>query len=109
MYTISEQMVSGYFTRVNGYDLVNELVPTTTTLRDDGGTVIREYPVPLGALTEMELEDLIDLFDYGTPLFGLLGTGDELPVYPFFFGGIGIAALIALAVVSRKKRRGQAV
>ena len=107
-YTVSEQMVSGYFSRVNGYDLVNELIPTTTLLRNDDGTIIREYGVPLGALTEMELEDLIDLFDYGTPLFGLLGTGDDIPAYPFVFGGIGIAALIALAVAGRRKRRGQA-
>ena len=36
---------------------------------------------PFREQTESELEDMIDLFDYGTPLFGaLLATGDDMPV-----------------------------
>ena len=106
-YTISEQIVSGYFGRVSGFDLINDLVPITTTTDEDEGTTIREYNTPLGFLTEMDLEELVDLFDYGTPLYGMLGTGDEIPVYPFIFAGAGIVALIALVVGSRKKRKGQ--
>ena len=58
-----------------------------------------------------DLEDLVELFDYDTPLWGRpLKTGDELPIYPIVFGGIGTAALIALIVliVLNKKRKGKA-
>ena len=51
-----------------------------------------------------EFDDLLDILDYGTPLFGMLGTGDEIPAYTFVFGGIGTAALVAL-LLTRKKRR----
>ena len=49
-------------------------------------------------MTEEEFEDLLDMLDYGTPLWGMLGTGDETPAYPFVFAGIGAAAIIALIV-----------
>ena len=55
-------------------------------------------------MDEEELEELLDLFDYGTPLFGMLQTGDDIPAYPFVFGGIGLAALLALALLSRKRK-----
>ena len=97
VYTVSEQVIPGYFARVNGYDITN--------IR------IKEPPVPktpkdrMKELTVEELSDLIMLFDYGTPLWGgLLQTGDELPVYPFVFGGIGVIALAAYLVLSRKKK-----
>jgi hypothetical protein len=52
--------------------------------------------------TEEELEDLMDLFDYETPLYGgLLQTGDETPIYPFVFAGIGIILLVI--VITKKK------
>ena len=54
--------------------------------------------------TEEELEELFDLFGYGTPLFGMLDTGDETPAYPFVFAGIGVIAL-AVALFIRRKRR----
>ena len=58
---------------------------------------------------EEELEELIDLFDYGTPLWGgLLGTGDETPTYPYVFGGAGALALLALLLIGRKRRKNQA-
>ena len=47
---------------------------------------------------------MFDLFGYGTPLFGMLGTGDETPAYPFVFAGIGVIAL-AVALFIRRKRR----
>jgi len=56
--------------------------------------------------TEQELEDLFDLFGYGTPLWGeLRDTGDETPAWPYAFAGIGLMALIALLVIEGKKRR----
>ena len=114
-YTINERIVNGYYARVDGYNLENTLIPDAPVPRiphdpNDPATRIIEYRTPLGVkaieLTEEDLEGLMDLFDYGTPLWGgLLGTGDEVPVYPFVFGGIGIAAVIAL-LLSRKKRKG---
>ena len=111
-YTVSEQIVNGYYGRVSGFDLINDLVPTTTTTTttDEGEDItIREYNTPLGFLSTMDLESMIDLFDYGTPLFGVLGTGDEIPVYPFIFAGVGLVAVIALVAQSRKKRKNQRV
>ena len=70
-----------------------------------------DYDTPLAGLQEEELEDLVDLFDYGTPLWGeLLKTGDETPIYPFIFGGVGVAALAALILLTvfgkKKKEEG---
>ena len=53
------------------------------------------------------MEDLIDLFDYMTPLWGMLGTGDETPAYPYVFGGVGALAVVALAFFGRKRRKNQ--
>ena len=53
-------------------------------------------------LTVEELEELIELFDYETPLYGeLLKTGDETPVYPFIFIGIGLLILLYVAFSKR--------
>ena len=55
--------------------------------------------------TPEENVTLITMLDAEVPLFGgLLKTGDELPVYPFVFGGIGLMAAIAAFILSRKKR-----
>ena len=97
-YTVREDAVRGYLTRINGYNVTNTLLPEEE---------IFDYATPLAGIpTEEELEDLMDLFDYGTPLWGeLLATGDETPIYPFVFGGIGGTALIALAVMMLLNRR----
>ena len=56
-------------------------------------------------MTEEELEELFDLFGYGTPLWGeLLGTGDETPLAPWLFAGLGILALAALMLTGRRRR-----
>ena len=95
----------GYYTRAEGYDLINTLLPDRDTPEPGEEEDTPSHYVPkYGQRTENELLDLIDLFDYGTPLFGaLLGTGDETPVYPFVFGGIGLLAL-GLALLARKRR-----
>jgi len=58
------------------------------------------------ALTEQELEELFDLFGYGTPLWGeLRDTGDETPAWPFAFAGAGLMALLAVLFIGKKRRR----
>ena len=58
-------------------------------------------------MTEPELEELFDMFEYDTPLWGMMGTGDETPFWPVAFAAAGILALITLALAGkRKKRRG---
>lgn len=52
--------------------------------------------------TEEEMEELIDILDYETPLYGgLLQTGDEIPSYVYSFGLIGIGLLL-LYFISKK-------
>lgn len=123
-YEIREDAVQGYFCRVNGMDLVNTALPTGTppTPGTPGRVTVPNY-TPMGRLvipsrktgtpppkfeieSEEELEELLDLFGYGTPLFGgLLGTGDETPVYPYVFGGVGALAVIALVVLGLKRKK----
>ena len=92
-YTVSEQAVPGYWVEVDGYNLINNKVP------DSSAWSYRE-------LTEEELEGLIDIFDYGVPLWGgLLQTGDLTPLYPVLLGIAGVGAMIALIIVNRKKRK----
>lgn len=93
VYTLSEQPVNGYYAQVDGYNLVNKLLEEAAP---------PQVPT-IERLSEKELENLIYLPNYRTPLYSaLLGTGLELPAYPFVFAGFGC---IALLVASRKKRR----
>ena len=97
VYTIGEAAVSGYYTITDGMNLVNTLLPVTS---DEPEGFARIQP------NMADLLDMIQLFGYETPLWGtLLKTGLEVPAYPFIFGGLGVAALILLAVLSRKKRK----
>ena len=59
-------------------------------------------PPPFNQYTEEELEDFLTILDYDTPLVGMLGTGDDLPVYPFVFGGIGLIAAACALILGRK-------
>ena len=94
-YEIREVGVPGYYMLMDGYTITNSLIPEVPRAGFD-------------AYTEEELEELLDLFDYDTPLWGgLLGTGDDLPIYPFVFGAIGALAVILLVVTDRR-RRGEA-
>lgn len=91
-YTVAEQLVPGYWLRVEGNDLYN--------------TREEFKRMRFGNFREEELEELLDIFDYGVPLWGgLLGTGDEIPVYPFAFGGLGLLALVAFLLYNRKRNR----
>ena len=109
-YTIDEETVPGYYKRVNGLNLTNGLLPggnvpnvpdEPTEIQERGGTPAPNYE----GLSDEELEDLFDMFGYGTPLYGMLGTGDQTPLYPFVFGGIG---LLALALYMALRKRGKA-
>ena len=92
----------GYFQRVEGYDITNTRLPEPPT----PDVPRRRTPPEFGSKTEEELEGLVELFDYDTPLWGgLLGTGDDTPVYPYVFGGVGFAAVIALAVLALAQKR----
>lgn len=97
VYTLSEQPVGGYYAVVDGHNLINKLL-LDEAAPPQGSTIER--------LSEEDLTNLLYLPNYSTPLYsGLLGTGLELPVYPFVFAGIGCTALIVLLAASRKKRK----
>ena len=117
-YTIREDGVEGYYSRVNGFDLTNTpITPDTPKNPDnpdeptkpDEEVPTRKTPTPrphFEAFTEEEMTEMFEILDYGTPLWGtLLGTGDQTPVYPYVFGGLGFASLIAFALASRKRRK----
>ncbi len=95
-YEVREDTVPGYIAKVDGYDITNMVIPPAS---DEN---------PLDGMSEEDLEKLLELFDYNTPLWGdLLKTGDEVPMYPFIFGGIGLVALaawIVLTVLNRRKK-----
>jgi len=109
-YTVREDEVPGYFARVDGLNLINtKITPDIPGKPKVPGTPTRKTftpPPPFRNFTEKEIDDLLDILDYGTPLWGtLLGTGDETPIYPYVFGGVGALALVALAVFGRKRKK----
>ena len=111
-YTVREDGVPGYYSRVNGLDLVNISITPDRPTR--GGGRVPDVPnrktitppPPFTDITEEEMDENLDILDYGTPLWGtLLGTGDETPVYPYVFGGVGVLAIVALVLFGRKRRK----
>ena len=93
-YRVREEGVAGYYNVVDGYSIRNVKIPE-----------IPKNP-PFEKKTEEELEELIDLPEYGTPLYGrLLGTGDETPLYPYVFAGVGAVLVLILVVFGRKRRQ----
>ena len=44
-------------------------------------------------MSDEELEELFDIFGYNTPLYDILGTGDQIPVWVWICVGIGILAV----------------
>ena len=109
-YSIRENPVEGYFPRLYGFSVTNVRLPGPEDIEDipeDGDDPPIRTPQPVfGELTETELEELLELYDYSAPLFGrLLGTGDETPLYPFLLGGVGAAALAVWALTGRKRKK----
>ena len=95
----------GYYPVYDGVNVTNVLTPKTPNL-----VTIPDLPAARGLpnfylYTEGDLSEMFDLFDYGVPLFGvLLGTGLEIPMYPFIFAGFGLLAIAMLVVLGRKKK-----
>ena len=104
-YTVSEQAVPGYYAVYDGMNVTNVLMPKVPDL-----FTINDMPVArglpgFGGYNEGELMEMFMLFDYGVPLFGvLLGTGLEIPMYPFVFAGFGALAIVLLLAFGRKKK-----
>ena len=125
-YTIKEDGVPGYFTRYDGMNITNTLFdnptpdepeepdkpdtpPTPNTPTPEIPTRKTGTPPPaFEDLGDEELEELFDLFGYDTPLFGMLGTGDEVPAWVWACGAGGIAALAAALILGRKKKKRKA-
>ena len=126
-YELREDGVSGYFSRNSDMDLNNTLIGGSTppTPTADG-----ETPPPTGTTpnvpqrpedvperktgtpvphfeekSDEELEELFDMFGYGTPLYGMLGTGDQVPVWVWICAGAGVLALILFLVMGKKKKK----
>ena len=126
-YEIREDGVSGYFSRIDGTTVTNSLIDgdTPPTPSEDG-----EPPTPDGGVPEVpekpedvperktgtlvprfeglsdeELEELFDMFGYGTPLYGMFGTGDTVPAWVWTCGSIGLIALALAILLGKRKRR----
>ncbi|MBR6890389.1 MAG: Cna B-type domain-containing protein, partial [Clostridia bacterium] len=124
-YELREDGVPGYYPKVDGMDVLNTLLmkerpkgDETESERPDSGNTDtpkglktvenRDTGTPTPSfeeMTEAEMEELFDMFGYDTPLWGMMGTGDETPAWPWAFGGAGALALIALAILTRRRRR----
>lgn len=105
VYTVSEQPVNGYYAVVSGNDLINVLLTEDELPEDDSPDDVPHLP----PLDSSDMADLIYLFDYMVPLYGrLLGTGLEIPAYPFIFAGVGGGILLALLLTKRRKRKPRA-
>jgi hypothetical protein len=107
---IDEETVPGYYKRINGMNLTNGLLPggnvpnvpdEPTEIQERGGTPAPNYE----GLSDEELEDLFDMFGYGTPLYGMLGTGDQIPIWVWICSGVGVAALVLFLITGRKKKK----
>ena len=102
-YKLREDGVEGYFPRIDGMNVTNTRI---TDFEMSGLVPKSSTPLSrLASLTEAEMDGLMDVLGYGTPLYGMLGTGDETPLYPFLFGGAGLLALAMLLAL--RKRRGR--
>ena len=126
-YEVREDGVSGYFSRIDGTNFTNSLIDGSTpppptsdgeTPPPDGGvpTVPQKpedvperktgTPVPhFEDMDDEELEELFDMFGYGTPLYGMFGTGDQIPVWVWICGAVGIFALVMAILMGRKKKK----
>ena len=126
-YEVREDGVSGYFSRIDGTTLTNSLIDGSTPPppSSDGETPTPEGGVPtvpekpediperktgtpvphFEGMSDEELEELFDMFGYGTPLYGMFGTGDTVPAWVWICGAVGIFALVIAIVMGRKKKK----
>ena len=116
-YEIREDGVAGYYAQIEGANVTNVLLLSEEPRNQDnagdmpkGVTSLENWntgtPQPgFGDLSEDEIEELFDVFGYGTPLWGIMPTGDETPAWPMAFAGAGALALIAVFILTRKRRK----
>lgn len=126
-YEVHEDGVSGYYSRSDGRNFTNSLIdgsvpppPTSdgeTPPPDGGVPTVPQKPEdvperktgtpvpPFEEKDDEELEELFDMFGYGTPLYGMFGTGDQIPAWVWICGAVGLLALVMAIVMGRKKRR----
>jgi LPXTG-motif cell wall-anchored protein len=89
--------VAGYARSVRGFDLTN-----TYVRRRSRPTEPKKKPPTRRRIGRK----LVTLLDADVPLYGgLLKTGDETPLYPYVFGGLGLIALIAASLTGRRRRK----
>ena len=68
----------------------------------------RRTGTPLPAfegMTDEELEGMFDLFGYGMPLYGILGTGDAIPAWVWGCACGGILALLLAIFLGKRRER----
>lgn len=100
-YEVREDGVKGYFATYDEGTITNVALPVAE--KKDVGTRVPN----LEGITQEELESLVDVSNYTTPLTGgLLPTGDETPIAPFAFALAGLAALLVLALADRRRIKG---
>ena len=120
-YTLHEDGVEGYYSQIDGMNVTNGLVSgdVPNIPPEDGETPPPSVPqkpediperntgTPVPHFEEMSdemLEDLFDMFGYGTPLYGVMDTGDTVPAWVWTCAGGGLLAL-ALAIILGKRRK----
>lgn len=101
-YAIREDPVEGYYTGYLGDDIVNIYTPIMTQNIDGYGTA------GFGQMSEQELEDLLELLGYLAPKAGVpMQTGDEIPLWPFIYGAIGVFALALYLFLYKRRDAGR--
>ncbi len=97
-YTVNEKPVAGYARSVRDFNLTNTYVPPS----EEPPTEPKKKPT----YTPENWEELVTLLDAEVPLYGgLLKTGEETPLYPYVFGGLGLIALIVASLTGRRRRK----